>query len=264
MLRALCLTVKSDLEGAKLMWRATADFHTHTKYSSHGGSIRENALAAKEAGLEVLGIADHGPANWGHFIWTDASIFDRILCESREVEREISGIKILAGVEADVVSYDGELDISPEMQRKLDQVLAGFHLSVVPKHLWEGVRFAVYRAMGDLSPQWRRKARNENTKAMVEAVYKNEIDIITHPGLQISIDTPELARACAKNETALEINSKHGAETVGFIKAAAAEGVKFAIGSDAHRPADVGRLLPGIRAAQMAGLKAEQIINVAD
>jgi putative hydrolase len=247
------------------MWRAIADFHTHTKYSAaEGGSIRDNALAAKEAGLETLGIADHGPANWGHFRLTDNAVFERILRESREVKREISGIEILAGVEANIVSYEGDLDVSLEMQGKLDQVLAGFHLSVIPKRLQEGIKFAAYRTWGDLSPQLRRKARNENTKAMIEAVYKNEIDIITHPGLRIHIDTPELARACAKNETALEINSKHGAETVEFIKTAAAVGVKFAIGSDAHCPQDVGGLRPGIRAAQMAGLKAEQIINVVD
>jgi putative hydrolase len=247
------------------MWRAIADFHTHTKYSAaEGGSIRDNALAAREAGLETLGIADHGPANWGHFRLTDNAVFERILRESREVEREISGIKILAGVEANIVSYEGDLDVSLEMQRKLDQVLAGFHLTVIPKRLREGLKFAVYRVLSDLSPQLRRKARNENTKALIEAVYKNEIDIITHPGLQISIDTPELARACAKRETALEINSKHGAETVGFINAAAAEGVKFAIGSDAHCPQSVGRLQPGISAAQMAGLKSDQIINVVD
>lgn len=247
------------------MWKTIADFHTHTKYSSSdGGSILENALAAKKAGLETLGIADHGPANWGHFRLTGNAVFERILRESREVEREISGIKILAGVEANIVSYEGDLDVSLEIQHKLDQVLAGFHLTVIPNRLREGLKFAVYRTLGDLSPQLRRKARNENTKAIIEAVYKNGIDIITHPGLRISIDTSELARACAINETALEINSKHGAETVGFIKAAAAEGVKFAIGSDAHRPKDVGVLLPGIHAAQMAGLKADQIINVVD
>ena len=36
------------------------DIHTHTLYSRHAYStVRENVLAARDAGLELLGIADH-------------------------------------------------------------------------------------------------------------------------------------------------------------------------------------------------------------
>ncbi|HEY8463943.1 MAG TPA: PHP domain-containing protein [Bacillota bacterium] len=246
------------------MWKAVADYHTHTRYSGAGGSIRENAQAAQQVGLEVLGIADHGPANWGHFNLTKPETFEQMIVETRRVEQEFSGLRILAGTEANIISFDGELDIPIRLQRKLDQVLAGFHLTVFPKSPAAGLKFAVWRLLADLSPQLLQRARNDNTKAVVEAVFRNEIDIITHPGLHININTPELARACARTDTALEINSKHGRESIEFIKAAAGEGVKFAIGSDAHRPEQVGRLLPGIKAAQAAGLKAEQIINVVE
>jgi putative hydrolase len=244
------------------MWKVTADYHTHSKYSFAAGSIYDNALVAREAGLETLGIADHGPANWGHLGLTNLATFEKIMVETKEVELALPGIKVLAGVEANIISYDGDLDIPLTLQWKLDQVLAGFHLTIFPKQPGEGVKYATQLGLGKLSSRWRQKARNDNTKAVVEAVYRNEIDIITHPGLNISIDTPELARACAKTNTALEINSKHGAETVAFIKAAAHEGVQFAIGSDAHQPQQVGQLQPGVRAAQAAGLRADQIINV--
>jgi putative hydrolase len=244
------------------MWKVIADYHTHTKYSRGGGSIADNARAAHAAGLEIVGIADHGPANWGHLGMTKLATFERIIRETKEVERSLSGIKVLAGIEANIISYDGQLDIPLELQRRLDVVLAGFHLAIAPQQPYEGLKYFVQTAFGKVSPRWRQKARDENTRAIVAAVYQNEIDIITHPGLGISIDTSELARACAKTGTALEINSKHGALTVDFIKAAAREGVKFAIGSDAHQPTEVGRLAPGVRAAQAAGLGVEQIINV--
>jgi putative hydrolase len=247
------------------MWKVTADYHTHTKYSlAKGGTIYDNARAARQAGLETVGIADHGPANWGHFNLTNLTTFEQIMVETKAVEAALPALKVLAGVEANIISYDGDLDIPHDLQRKLDQVLAGFHLTIFPKQLGDGIKYCGRLALGKLSPVWRRKARNDNTKAVVEAVYRNQIDIITHPGLKISIDTPELARACARTDTALEINSKHGAETVAFIKAAAPEGVRFAIGSDAHEPRQVGRLQAGIRAAQAAGLPAEQIINVVE
>ena len=244
------------------MWKAFADYHTHTVYSHGGGTIRDNAKKAKERGLEELGIADHGPANWGHIATTGLDAFDKIIKETKEVQREFSELKILAATEANLNSFQGDLDIPLGMQKKLDMVLAGFHTTIYPKSFEDGFQFASQRVLSFVSPDIKRKARAANTKAMVEAVYKNEIDIITHPGLKISIDTHELARACVQNHTALEINSKHGIKSIEFIKAAAREGVKFAIGSDAHQPERVGQLEAGIKSAQMAGLNVDQLMNV--
>jgi putative hydrolase len=244
------------------MWRVIADYHTHTQYSHGTGTIYDNAIAAKEQGLEILGIADHGPANWGHIGSTNLAVFDQIIAETKKVQQEISGVRILAGTEANIISYEGDLDIPLELQKRLDQVLAGFHVTIRPKSFQDGAQFVTGWVLARLSPREKQIARNDNTKAVVEAVYRNDIDIITHPGLNISIDTPELARACVKNDTALEINTLHGVQSVNFIQAAAFEGVKFAIGSDAHQPERVGRLSSGVMAAQNAGLKPEQVINI--
>jgi putative hydrolase len=210
----------------------------------------------------VLGIADHGPANWGHIGATHLEVFDQIIVESKKVQQEFSGLKILAGTEANIISYEGDLDIPLALQKKLDQVLAGFHITIRPKTVQDGTKFITQWISGRLSPRQKQLARIDNTKAVVAAVYQNDIDIVTHPGLNISIDTPELARACVKNNTALEINTLHGVKSIAFIKAAAHVGVKFAIGSDAHQPERVGCLAEGVIAAQQAGLKPEQIINV--
>ncbi len=243
-------------------WDVFADYHTHTLYSHGKGTIRDNAVAARKKGLEAVGIADHGPANWGHVGTTSLKVFDRIIAEVKTIQAEFNGLKILAGTEANLVSYQGDLDVPLELQRKLDQVLAGFHVAIHPKSMDDGIKFFSQWTLGKLSKQFKMKARNDNTKAIVAAVYNNEIDIITHPGLNISIDTPELARACVKTDTALEINAGHGVKSIDFIQAAAREGVKFAIGSDAHDPEKVGRLEVGVKAARLAGLKPDQIINV--
>jgi putative hydrolase len=244
------------------MWRVFADYHTHTKYSHGTGTILDNARAAKEHGLEILGIADHGPANWGHIGSTDLAVFEKIIAETKKVQQEFSGLTILAGTEANIISYEGDLDIPLNLQKKLDQVLAGFHVTIRPKTVRDGVRFITQWVLARLSPMQKQRARTDNTKAVVAAVYRNNIDIITHPGLNISIDTPELARACVKNDTALEINTLHGVKSIAFIQTAAREGAKFAIGSDAHQPERVGQLAIGVYAAQQAGLKPEQVINI--
>ncbi|NLW46460.1 MAG: PHP domain-containing protein [Firmicutes bacterium] len=243
-------------------WSVFADYHTHTVYSHGSGTILDNVKAASIKGLEEVGIADHGPANWGHIGSTSLRVFEEIIDEVKEIQTQFDQLKILAGTEANIISYQGELDVPLEMQRKLDQVLAGFHVSIRPKSLEDGVKFLTQWTLGKLSKKQKTKARNDNTKAIVAAVYNNEIDIITHPGLNISIDTPELARACVKMDTALEINAGHGIKSVEFIRAAAREGAKFAIGSDAHTPENVGKLETGVKAAQSAGLSPDQIINV--
>ncbi len=245
-----------------MKWYVFADYHTHTVYSHGSGTILDNVKAASEIGLEELGIADHGPANWGHIGTTNLKVFEQIIDEVKTIQTEYDGLKILAGTEANIISYQGELDIPLELQSKLDKVLAGFHVTIHPKSLKDGVKFLSQWTLGKVSKQYKMKVRNDNTKAVVAAVYNNKIDIITHPGLNISIDTPELARACVKSETALEINAKHGVKSVEFIQAAAHEGVKFALGSDAHDPENVGKLEAGVKAAKLAGLTPDQIINV--
>ena len=42
------------------MLQNRCDVHTHTLYSRHAYStVRENVLAAREAGIELLGVTDH-------------------------------------------------------------------------------------------------------------------------------------------------------------------------------------------------------------
>ncbi|MGE5542550.1 MAG: histidinol-phosphatase, partial [Bacillota bacterium] len=107
-----------------------------------------------------------------------------------------------------------------------------------------------------------RVARVDNTKALVEAVHRHRVDIVTHPGLHVNIDTTELARACASKGTAMEINAYHASGGVEYVKAAARQGAKFVLSSDAHHPGNVGRVEAAIRIAERAGLAPEQIINV--
>lgn len=237
-----------------------ADYHTHTVHSHGKGTIRENALAAKEKGLSALGIADHGPASIGLGVKGEKG-FAKIKEEIAALNRENSGVNVLFSVEANVIGVNGTIDVPKKLQRSMDMVLAGLHPLVWPASLRDGFDLFVQNRLARLSGRFRRRARLTNTKAIVEAVYKNDIDIVTHPGLKLDIDTAELARACAKRDTAMEINAGHGYMTVEYVKIAMREGAKFAIGSDAHQPADVGRLEPGIAVAEKAGVPAERIIN---
>ena len=74
-------------------------------------------------------------------------------------------------------------------------------------------------------------------------------------------NTKELARACAKRGTALEISAGHPYMTEDFVRIAARQGAMFTIGSDAHRARDVGNLARGARIARSAGLDVGRVLN---
>ncbi|MCR4398817.1 MAG: histidinol-phosphatase, partial [Firmicutes bacterium] len=142
--------------------------------------------------------------------------------------------------------------------------LAGIHLHVIPRTARDGVRLVVNNlTAARWSRSMSRRARADNTKALVEGVRRHRIDIITHPGLHVNVDTAELARACASRGTALEINSYHGSGGPDYVRVAARQGVRFVLSSDAHSPAEVGMVEAAARIARAAGLPPEQIINTA-
>lgn len=242
--------------------RLFADYHTHTVHSHGTGTIQQNIEVARKKGLRRLAITDHGPANPWLGIKRPEVLLD-MKAQIKYYNQRYSDIEILLGVEANVVGGDGTIDIPRRIVRELDVLLVGLHRWVRPSD-WRGaVNMYVYQPLGMLpgGRRWLRRVRVYNTKMLVEAVYRYDVDIVTHPGLNMAVDTRELARACASRGTALEINAAHGASLVDFAAAAAAEGVNFAINSDAHRPDDVGNFAAGLQVAGALCLPAERIIN---
>lgn len=242
-----------------------ADYHTHTKHSHGKGTIEDNVKIAIQRGLTQIGIADHGPASHSLVrlgVKNPEELLD-IKSEIQRLQYHYPQIEILAGVEANIISLDGTIDVPYRILQSLDKILVGLHLFIIPKS-WEDGRKIIYDNMirykihkGD-----REEIRYHNTKALLNALKKYPIDIITHPGYQLDIDTVELARACKETDTALEINVSHGFLTEEFIKIAAAEGAKFVISSDAHAPEKVGRLEVGVNMLEKLKIPKEQIINV--
>ncbi|HBS59627.1 MAG TPA: histidinol-phosphatase, partial [Firmicutes bacterium] len=87
-----------------------ADYHTHTKYSHGTGTIRENVEAARAKGLEQVAISDHGPANPVLGVGGPRVLLD-IKQEADYYDGRYDDIRVLTGVEANIVGSDGKLDI---------------------------------------------------------------------------------------------------------------------------------------------------------
>lgn len=238
-----------------------ADYHTHTRYSHGTGTVLENVLAASAAGLREVAITDHGPANLFGVGVRNLSAFARIRADVEAACALLPDMRILVGVEANVIDTRGTLDVPDEVLSELDIVLVGLHPMVHTRGWRAAGELVGLNLLAKAGTGLARRARHLNTAALVAAVEKHDVDIITHPGLHLPVDTRELARACAARQTALEINAGHGNITPGFVRVAAREGAFFCINSDAHRPTDVGKLETGVRVAIEAGLDLDHILN---
>lgn len=245
--------------------RLLADYHTHTNYGHGTGQIEKNIQQAINIGLEELAITEHGPAS--HSIRRlgvrDSAQLLEIKEEAKAFDHEFEEINILAGVEANVISLDGRLDVPEFVLKELDIVLAGLHLWVKPQDWDTGKRLIFDNLIGSkIGLTALEDVRYYNTQALIRAVQNYDIDIVTHPGFQLDIDTIELAKVCKENGTLLEINNSHHQLTVDFINVAVSTGAKFVVNSDAHTSEEIGKVDAALDLIRDANINLEQVINV--
>ena len=235
------------------------DYHTHSKHSDGHATVGEIVDAAAKCGLSEIGLADHGPNN----IWTgvkNAQSLLKVQDELAELQFKNPDIKLLSGVEANIISLDGTIDVEKDILDRLDYLLVGLHANIIPKgpggmdwilgnHLPMGMR------------RFKNRIRNQNTKALVGAVHRYKALAITHPGLKMEIDIPEVARACQVTNTAWEVNTGHRHPGFPAVLEAASSGVDFIVNSDAHCSETVGKLEYGSWILEKARIPIERILN---
>ena len=236
------------------------DYHTHTIYSHGKDTIRDNVEAARDKGLVEIAITDHGPSHMTYGVKREN--FKKMRQEIDLLNEEYKDIKILLGVEANIISCEGEIDIDDEISSLIDILLVGFHFGAKPRTIKDAYDLYALNQICKISKKLLYKSIAINTKAMISAINNYDIDLITHPGAKLNIDIIEVARAAGKRNTALEINSHHGHLTVEELRVAMNENVKFMINSDAHRKEDVGNVQEGINRAVEVGLDKSKILNV--
>lgn len=242
-------------------YRFAADYHTHTIHSHGAGTVADNARAAARAGLSEVAVTDHGPALVAGLGLREPGAVAHVRRMVQQANLDQDQVRVLQGVEANVMGCDGRLDLPDGVLRRMDIVLAGLHPA--SKGVVTGEIRALWRAhvVPRISRRLAERQRMENTKCLSECVLQRPVDIIAHPGLRVAVDPSELARAAAKAGAALEINSAHGHLTAEAARVAARAGCLFAVNSDAHSPARVGDLAAGARIASLARIAPERIIN---
>lgn len=216
----------------------TADYHTHTPYSHGKNTVLENATAAKAKGLKQIGITDHG---FNHILFgLRRKKLDALRSEIIEAEK-LTGVKVLMGMESNIISADGSTDMRKEDLRHFDIYLCGIHEVLKFKRLsdfyniflknYSAYKFAVKPS---------NKVVANTTKIYIEAIKNNPIDILTHINYKCFCDLYEVAKCCADYGTYIEINSKKRHVSAEELNLMASTGVRFVIDSDAHSADRVG------------------------
>lgn len=227
------------------------DYHTHTVFSHGKGSMEDSVLKAARIGLRELAITDHG---FSHMLYNvRRSDLPQMRAERDKLRVKYPQVRLYLGVEANILSKKGDIDVRDADKPLLDIVVCGYHKMV---YSWAWGYF-----LGNNIGLSGQKTMARNTDAYVRALERNKIDILSHPGNTCKCDVREVARACKRFGTFFELNGKRIDLSDGDIEAAAEEGCTFICDSDAHAPRQIGDFsVPAARLARL-GIPPECVAN---
>ncbi len=239
----------------------TGDYHTHTVFSHGKGTIMDNALAGKILNLKELGITDHGFSHPAFGLRNRKVPKVKRFCEEASKE---TGVKVLVGIESNIIGVDGTTDLKEKYYEDFDIFLAGIHKFVLYK---VGTAFSLFLPNFFNSILKRenvsKRLIKENTKTFINVIKNNPVDVITHLNYCCFADALEVAKVAADYGTYIEINSKkvHLQDEV-INDIIAKTSANFIINSDAHSPSRVGEISLASSVVDRLGISSDRICNV--
>lgn len=216
------------------------DYHTHTIYSKrkwlpykHGkNTVAENVERASELGLKEIAITDHG---FGHRTYaTNINNILSINAQKQALEEKYK-INVLTGVEANIISLQGDIDITLDEIKSLDILVCGFHTMAKGKTIKDRWLMFTCNFFAKLFHVRSQKNIQRNTDAYIKMLNKYPVDIISHINHGIAkVDAVRVAEEAVKTNTYVELNCKRINFTRNEIDEMVKMGVMFIVDSDAH------------------------------
>ena len=218
-------------------------FHCHTTYSDGHATLQQMALAAKELGLEYLGIADHSQTA----VYAGGLKPEDVKKQRGEIEKlnqEMAPFVVFAGIESDILQ-NGELDYPDDVLASFDYVVASVH-----------GQFTGTEA--------------QMTGRIVAAVSNPFTTMLGHPTGRVllsregyPVDLIAVFEACARHDTWIEINAHPYRLDLDWrhVRTAKEMGVKIVINPDAHNTKEIAYYKFGVNVARKGWLTKDDVVN---
>ena len=219
------------------------ELHMHTVETDGRCTIEEMAMAARERGYQYIAITDHSK-NLAFANGLDDRRAMEHIKRIRAAGRRIDGIRILAGIEVDILA-DGELDLSDSVLENMDVVIASVH-----------------SAFNQESPKM--------TDRLIKAISNPNTMIIGHPTGRLLLkrdayqfDLEKILDAAAQKGVVMELNAYPDRLDLcdRHLRMARERGVKIVINTDAHHTTHFEMLKYGVWQARRAWLSPNDVIN---
>jgi putative hydrolase len=232
-------------EALALRDKLKGDCHSHSDWSDGGSPIAEMAETAAEMGHDYLVLSDHSPRLTVAHGLTAERLREQLKVVA-ELNEKMAPFRLLTGIEVDILE-DGSLDQDEALLAQLDVVVASVHSKLRME-----------------SPQM--------TRRMVRAVENQHSDILGHCTGRLmgkkgrepsSFDAEAVFSACARTETAVEINSRPERRDPPeeLLRLAVEIGCRVSIDTDAHAPGQLEWLGLGCEQAVKAGVDPDSVVN---
>lgn len=211
--------------------------HSHTQWSDGRHSLREMALAARDAGWEYLVVSDHSRSA----TYAKGLSIERLEAQILEIDAlnaELHPFVIFKSVEADILG-NGSLDYPDELLARLDMVIASVHSQLNMSE--EKARERLWKAI-------------ENPYTTVLGHPTGRL-LLTRPGYPV--DHQALIDHCARHQVVIEINAHPRRLDMDWrwIPYAQEKKVLVSINPDAHSIDGFQDIRYGVMAAQKGGLE---------
>lgn len=219
------------------------DLQMHTTATDGKNSIAEMAKKAREMGYAYIAITDHSKAvrvAGG----LDEKGLARHLKEIEKVDAQASGIRLLKGVEVDILP-DGSLDLKDDILKECQVVLAAVHSRF---NMEEG----------------------EMTRRIIKALKNTNVSILAHPTGRLilereayKVNLKEVFQAALDYGVILEINAYPDRLDLRDVDARMAKemGAKLVISTDAHSAAQLELMKFGVFTARRGWIEANDLVN---
>ncbi len=160
------------------------DAHTHTIATGHAFStILENIQVAKKKNLKGFCITDHGPSR------PDSPNIEFFkMLASRYLPDEIDGVRVYTGVELNIISDEGDVDLPNNILKNLDFNIVAFH---------------------NQTP-YSSNSKEKNTKSMINALKNPFIKGVAHPGdpyFPYPVELEDVVKVCYDLDKGVELNN---------------------------------------------------------